>query len=83
MSIRNLIADQVNDRDRNWYGSISADDIKAVTIRKGCAEIDVEYFDKYEGDVDNPGTDVVTIDAAPVLTALLSWAMATQVTHDE
>lgn len=83
MSIRDVIAEAISeDRERSWYGYVAAQNIKSVEFRKGCAELDVEFFDIYD-DSDTPRTEHVTIDAAPVLTALLRWAMATEVTHED
>lgn len=60
------IADVINDnRNNGWYGSVCGSEIKRVTVRQGCGEIDVEYE---HGDQH----DTVTIDAAPILTHVLT-----------
>lgn len=65
MIILQTIADEINaDRNTSWYGSVSYEDIKEVTVRRGCAEIEVRF--KKNGDM-----GYATIDAAPVLTELL------------
>jgi hypothetical protein len=75
--IRDVIADAVNEDRRSSYGNyIPRGGIKVVEFRKGCAEIEVEFYDKAEWD--SPGeeyTSSAIIDAAPVLSALLTWAI--------
>jgi hypothetical protein len=77
MSIRHVIADQIHDVD--WDTYVDPKDIRNVEFRKGCAEIEVGYVHTY----DDLTTDTryVTIDAAPVLSQLLQWALALEVTH--
>lgn len=71
MRLRDHIADLINeDRHNGWYGSVSGVDITKVEVRRGCAEIEVHFTD---GDGHD---DVVTVDAAPVLTRLLQSVLA-------
>ena len=69
ISIRSAIADGLYSRDQFRY--TSAKDIVSVEFRRGCAEIEVTYEvdERYDGD--SRTTDIATIDAAPVLTAML------------
>lgn len=78
MSIKRAICNEVYESAHDWP-SISPSDIQTVEFRQGCAEIEVTYWTTREP----PSTDVVTINAAPVLTHLLTWAMNAEVTHED
>lgn len=65
-SIRRALAEAIAARE-GYYGHPHPAQIKSVEFRRGCAEIEVEY---QLTDVDAL-PDYATIDAAPVLSALL------------
>jgi hypothetical protein len=78
ISVRRAIADAIAALGGDgFYGHPYPAHIKGVQVRRGCAEIEVEYE---LTDVDAP--DYATIDAAPVLTALLQIVID-QEAHDE
>lgn len=63
--LRRAIADAINDKNQCWP-YLDDKNIETVEFRKGCAEIDVVHSvpeHEYKG--------YATIDAAPVLTALV------------
>lgn len=76
MSIRDALADAINEDHSGYRSYISPSDIVKAEFRKGCAEIDVEY---HASSGDYEYTETTSVDAAPVLTALLTWTMS----HDE
>lgn len=67
ISIRRAIADALYSREQFRY--TTAKDIISVEFRRGCAEIEVHFS---EGDgLGEYGENEATIDAAPILTAML------------
>ena len=71
ISFRRAIADAIFDASERNGCYPNDEDIVSVEFRKFCTEIDVTY-NLSENDRWGDGTtDQVTIDAAPVLTALL------------
>jgi hypothetical protein len=69
ITIRRAIAEAIAAKD-GFYGYPHTDGIVSVEFRRGCAEIEVEY--RLAG---HEYPDTATIDAAPILTALLQQAI--------
>lgn len=82
-SIRRAIADAVNETDDSYWYRVKPGDIESVEFRKGCSEIDVTFSLPEDRQYGGSDFGSATIDAAPVLSQLLTWAMHTEVTHDD
>lgn len=74
ISIRRAIADALYSDalySRDQFRFTSAGNVISVEFRRGCAEIEVTYETGERYDGDSRTTDIATVDAAPVLTAML------------